>query len=222
MFFKFPSTPHLSVLGGHNIREDKVLTPSERHKFLRNSLTVEEKLDGSNLGLSFDEHGALHCQSRGNYLPFPFTGQWKLLNNWAITRTNRLFDELTTKYILFGEWCYAKHSIFYNRLPDWFLGFDIFDKRSKEFLCEEKRNEMFRKMDISSVPTLSKGSFSISELTHFCREVSCFGQENKEGIYLRFDHAEFLGGRAKIVRGTFTQQIEEHWLKKPIVKNLIV
>ena len=39
-----------------------------------------------------------------------------------------LFEILSEKFILFGEWCYAQHSIFYDRLPDWFLGFDIYDK----------------------------------------------------------------------------------------------
>ena len=33
-FFKFPSTPHLAALSGVEIRDDKVLTASERNAFL--------------------------------------------------------------------------------------------------------------------------------------------------------------------------------------------
>jgi hypothetical protein len=32
------------------------------------------------------------------------------------------------RHILFGEWCRAQHSVFYSRLPDYFLAFDIWDR----------------------------------------------------------------------------------------------
>ena len=41
-FFKFPSTPHLAALPDVDIREDKVLSESERFDFLRHSLVVKE------------------------------------------------------------------------------------------------------------------------------------------------------------------------------------
>ena len=53
-FFKFPTTPHLTILGTGKVREDKVLTQLERDYFLEHKLTVEEKIDGANLGISFD------------------------------------------------------------------------------------------------------------------------------------------------------------------------
>ena len=53
-FFKFPSTPHLAVLENSNIRDDKVLSKEERELFLQHNVYVEEKIDGANLGISFD------------------------------------------------------------------------------------------------------------------------------------------------------------------------
>ena len=64
-FFKFPSTPHLAVLLGVDVRGDKVMSGEERGEFLRHEITVEEKIDGANLGISFDGDGSLRLQSRG-------------------------------------------------------------------------------------------------------------------------------------------------------------
>lgn len=49
LFFKFPSTPHLIMLSGMDIRSDKVLSESERSAFLQHNLVIEEKIDGANL-----------------------------------------------------------------------------------------------------------------------------------------------------------------------------
>ena len=65
-FFKFPSTPHLSIGDGVDIRADKVLSESERIAFLRQKIVVEEKIDGANLGLSFDPEGEIRVQNRGH------------------------------------------------------------------------------------------------------------------------------------------------------------
>ena len=99
---------------GVDIRGDKVLTESERDAFLRHELTVEEKVDGANLGLSFDADGNIRAQNRGAYLHLPGSGPWKKLGEWLALHTDALFQHLSDQYILFGEWCYAQHSIFYE------------------------------------------------------------------------------------------------------------
>ena len=70
-FFKFPSTPHLALLGDVDIRGDKVMSEHERDEFLGHELVVEEKVDGANLGISFDSNGNIRAQNRGAYLPLP-------------------------------------------------------------------------------------------------------------------------------------------------------
>jgi len=120
-FFKFPSTPHLTLLGNVDIRGDKVMSESERDEFLQHELIVEEKVDGANLGFSIDSEGNIRAHNRGAYLHLPGSGQWKKLEEWLSPRTDVLFENLRDRHILFGEWCYARHSFFYDRLPDWFL-----------------------------------------------------------------------------------------------------
>jgi len=214
-FYKFPSTPHLALLGEVAVRDDKVISEFERGEFLRHELVVEEKVDGANLGISFDESGNIRAQNRGAYLQFPYLGQWKKLSSWLAPKTDALFEQLTDRYILFGEWCYAQHSVIYDRLPDWFLGFDIFDKKDQMFFSCRRRDEMFRRLGIVSVPFLGRGHYSLNKLKGFLAK-SRLREGSAEGAYLRFDKGNWLAQRAKLVRPEFIQTIGEHWSRKRI------
>lgn len=217
-FFKFPSTPHLALLGDVMIRGDKVMSKSDRDEFLRHELVVEEKVDGANLGISFDSSGNIHAQNRGAYLHFPSSGQWQKLSQWLKPKTDALFEQLTDQFILFGEWCYAQHTVKYDRLPDWFLGFDIYDKSNAKFFSCPRRDEVFRSIGIHQVPTIKRGYFSLSELNNFLSHSQLCG-EPLEGLYLRHDQGEWLEQRAKLVRPAFIQSIEKHWSQSNISAN---
>ena len=217
-FFKFPSTPHLAVLGDIKIRDDKVMPESERNRFLGNEMVVEEKIDGANLGISFDGKGNIRIQNRGSYLVLPASGQWKKLSDWVDPRTDSLFETLTDRFILFGEWCYAQHSVSYDRLPDWFLGYDIFDKNYQKFLSCLNRDRFFERLDISQAPVLAHGHFSFSELKQFLSH-SRFGKDPAEGVYLRIDQGEWLAQRAKLVRPAFIQSMGKHWSRSGLKTN---
>lgn len=217
-FYKFPSTPHLALLDDVEVRVDKVMSESERDEFLQHDIVVEEKVDGANLGISFTSSCTLTLQNRGMYLRPPYSGQWKKLNEWLERRLDLFFDSLEDQFVLFGEWCYARHSIGYDRLPDWFLGFDIFDRRRGKFISSPRRDEKFIGLGIFGVPSLKQGRFSLDELIHLL-SVSRLGNQPAEGLYLRFDAGDFLRGRAKLVRPMFIQSTAEHWSRKPIKPN---
>jgi len=217
-FVKFPSTPHLATLAGVEIRGDKVLSESERDAFLQHGLVVEEKVDGANLGISFDSEGNIRAQNRGAYLQLPGSGQWKKLDDWLAPRTDTLFEHLSDHFILFGEWCYAQHSVYYDRLPDWFLGFDVYDKRFGRFLLSERRNAILKQMCIARVPVLARGHFAYSELLKLF-STSKLSTEPAEGLYIRFDHDDWLAQRAKLVRPAFMQAMDQHWSHAVIKPN---
>lgn len=217
-FFKFPSTPHLATLEGVEVREDKVLSELECDEFLQHELVIEEKVDGANLGISFDNDGTLFLQNRGSYLHLPGVGQWKKLDQWLNSKTDALFEVLSDRYILFGEWCYAQHSVFYNCLPDWFLGFDLYDKHEHEFQSTKLRDIALSKMDIAKVPFLGSGHYSFLDLKHILSQSHISG-EPAEGLYLRIDMGDYLMQRAKLVRPSFIQSVEEHWYRSAIKPN---
>ena len=217
-FFKFPSTSHLTLLGEVEVRGDKVMSEFDRNEFLRHELVVEEKVDGANLGLSFDAEGNIRAQNRGAYLPLPSTGQWKKLADWLARRTDELFEQLTDRYILFGEWCYAQHSVVYDRLPDGFLGFDIYEKNTDGFFSCTRRDEIFRALGISQVPKVDQGHFTLAKLSELLSQ-SQLGDRPAEGLYLRFDQGDWLVQRAKLVRPAFIQAVERHWTHSGIKAN---
>jgi len=217
-FFKFPSTPHLWLPPDADIRSDKCLSAAERTVFLSREVVIEEKVDGANLGISFDTEGHLRTQNRGAYLTLPATGQWKQLDRWLAPRVESLFEHLTDRYLLFGEWCYAKHSIFYDMLPDWFLAFDLYDKQVNRFLSCEHRDRILRAIEVYHVPEIGRGTFNLVELQNLLSE-SRLGDTAAEGLYLRFDQDGWLADRAKLVRPAFIQAIEPHWTRSGIHPN---
>lgn len=222
-FFKFPSTPHLIPLATMNIRNDKVLSESEQKKLLLHEVTVEEKVDGANLGISFDADGNILAQNRGSYLHLPASGQWKTLEKWLNSRMDSLFEHLTDRYILFGEWCYARHSVYYDRLPDWFLGFDFYDKHFRRFLPVQRRDEIFRSIHIHQVPQIERGIFTLLELNTLLSQLkSKFSKLPVEGLYIRYDQGDSLIQRAKLVCPAFIQSIEQHWSCSGINANRLI
>jgi len=217
-FFKFPSTPHLAIIGDMSVRDDKIMSEADCDELLQHELIVEEKVDGANLGISFDFDGNIRVQNRGNYMSLPGLGQWKSLANWLVPKTDIFFDNLSDRYILFGEWCYAQHSVVYDQLPDWFLGFDIYDKQAGNFLIVSHRNILFKKMLVEQVPFLARGRFTLVEIKSLLAE-SKLGIEPAEGICIRYESVDWLIKRAKLVRPSFIQEMDQHWSRSGIKKN---
>ena len=191
--------------------DNEILMYLRKTKRKRTEVSFEDSL-------SFDSEGNIRAQNRGAYLYPPRSGQWKKLDDWLEPRLDMLFEILSEKFILFGEWCYAQHSIFYDRLPDWFLGFDIYDKRFGRFLSSERRDALLRKMGITPVPFVARGNFTYSELLKLL-SVSKFTDQPAEGIYLRVDQGDWLAQRAKLVRPAFVQAVEQHWSRSAIRPN---
>jgi hypothetical protein len=129
-FFRFPHTPHLAWLGQGIPRDDKVLSRAEAQALLLGEVVVEEKLDGANLGISLAPDGGLRAQNRGQYLGAPFAGQFSRLPAWLAMHESGLRAVLQPALILFGEWCAARHSVSYDRLPDLWLLFDVYDREA--------------------------------------------------------------------------------------------
>jgi len=221
-FFRFPHTPHLAWLGEGSPRADKVLSSDEAASFLANELIIEEKIDGANLGLSTNEDGELRAQNRGSWLS-PDAGhpQFRSLWSWLEARRDALVDALWPDLILFGEWCAAVHSVEYDALPDWFLGFDVFDRAQGRFWSTLRRDELLDKLGVKAVPELDRGHFSLDEVVTQMT-TSRVGSAPMEGIYLRVDSEDWLERRAKLVRAEFVQAIDTHWSRAPRRRNRIL
>src|SRR5262245_16959926 len=157
-YLRFPRTPHLIWLGRRIPRDDKVLSLEEGTEFLKHSLIVEEKVDGANLGISVGDQGELKVQNRGSFLSWDsLHPQFKPLPRWISTHRRVLTAALGSGLILFGEWCYAIHSVHYTRLPDWFLAFDVYDRTAGKFWSVERRNSLADEVGLATVPEIARG-----------------------------------------------------------------
>lgn len=221
MFFKYPHTPHLFWLGRTPCRDDKVLSAEEARSFVDGDVTVEEKVDGANIGFSLNESGQLQVQNRGSYLVRGAHPQFQPLWPWLEARRFALAEALFPDLMLFGEWCFARHSVPYQRLPDWFLGFDVYERKTSRFWSSDRRDRWLKDLGLATVPHLAKSRFSIEQLIALMG-VSRISDGPMEGIYLRRDRGDWLEQRAKIVRLEFVQAIAEHWSEKPLHKNSLL
>lgn len=146
--------------------------------------------------------------------------QFALLDQWIAGHENSLWELLSDGNILYGEWCYAHHSIPYDRLPDWFLAFDLYDRKQGAFLSRDQRQKRLHGLGISEVPLLTEGVFSRTEIVNLLESQSALYQGHVEGVVLRQDDPDgWLIQRAKLVRPDFIQSIGEHWSKGKLVPN---
>lgn len=121
-------------------------------------VVLEEKIDGANSAVSFSSGGVMLLQSRGHYLlEGAVAKQFRPFVTWAQSHESQLLERLEDRFILYGEWAYAKHSIFYDKLPHYFHEFDVFDRQSGQFLSTERRAELLKGLPVLSVPVLYEG-----------------------------------------------------------------
>src|SRR5262249_15493329 len=160
--FKYPRTHHIE--GSRFQPGDEDLDSVPFDTIAGRDLIIEEKLDGANSGISFDSDGRLLLQSRGHYLLGGAAEKhFDLFKQWAYTHMVSLRDALSARYVLYGEWLYAKHTIFYDALPHYFIEFDLFDKEKTEFLSTERRKELLSGLPIVSAPVVFSGRLRSSK-----------------------------------------------------------
>ncbi|MEQ8850056.1 RNA ligase family protein [Botrimarina sp.] len=228
-FVKYPRTPHL--FGSRGTADDKHLGERESLAFLADpSLIVEEKIDGTNVGIHFAD-GELVLQCRGHLITEGMHPQYDLFKQWAVVKQGVLEETLAERYILFGEWVYAKHSVHYRSLSHYFFEFDIYDKTEQAFISLERRQGLLAGTGVETVPVVHGGSLS-REALHSLIGPSRFDSEFDnpltgrvdnlmEGLYLRTEADGVVTGRSKVVRPEFVEKIKQstHWQHKQMEPN---
>ena len=231
-FIKYPRTPHL--FGSKGTDDDKHLSERDSTKLIEDkSLIVEEKIDGTNVGIHFDEQGELVLQCRGHLITPGMHPQYDLFKQWCHVKRDLLEERLQKRYILFGEWMYAKHTIHYRQLTHYFFEFDIYDKVAEHFLSYPRRMKILYQSGIQTVPIVRKGAIKRKMLTelignsafdsHFEHPTTRRTDSLMEGLYVRIEDEISVTGRAKFVRPEFVDKIKEstHWQQQTLVPNLL-
>lgn len=231
---KFPRTPHIEGSRLQPGDEDISQIP---FSFIANKVvTVTEKLDGANSAISFDAGGHMLLQSRGHYLTGGYREKhYQLMKTWAQVHRRGLYDALGSRYILYGEWLYAKHTIYYDALPHYFMAFDVFDREQARFADTDTWRAQLCGLPICAAPVLARRAFaSLPELTallgksrfitdnHIARLTAYCDKNGEntalrlaetdrtpimEGLYIKLEGDGMVGHRMKFVRATFTQNV---------------
>jgi atypical dual specificity phosphatase len=221
---KFPRTPHLLDLGA-STSDDEILSGLG---YMQGKITVEEKIDGANMGILLDFEGAVRVQNRSHWVNSADHVQWKSLDRWVaehdagirtVLDRDPMFPE---RYILYGEWCVARHSILYESLPDRFLAFDLYDRLTATFVSRRVLERVLQGTNIAQVPLVAEieGALSEEVLRGMTSRRSFFGANRAEGVYVRIedDERKTTVRRGKVVRGDFIAG-NEHWSKGKIEVN---
>ena len=233
--YKYPRTRHLE--GSRKQSGDEDLKNVKFEEIQGKFLVLEEKVDGANCGISFGRDGKMYLQSRGHFLNGGYgERQFDLFKMWAKCFEDQFRRLLGERYVMYGEWLYAKHTVFYDRLPHFFMEFDIFDKWERKFFSTQKRREFLKDTAfIQSVRVLAQGHFQssgdiekwigpslfISEkpeqaFTRQCKKggvnlETALQQSDltgiMEGIYIKVEDGDYVTDRLKFVRASFLNTI---------------
>ena len=54
-----------------------------------------------------------------------------------------------------NRWVFARHSVEYNELPDYFIAFDIYDCQAQKFLSRKDFHQRLKDTSIATIPTIA-------------------------------------------------------------------
>ncbi len=213
---KYERTLHLPWSLGRT-SDDKVMT--DVSGLLDTPLVITEKMDGSNVCME-----TYKCFARTHSGP-PSHASFD-----AFKQLHSMCKSKIPEYLqIFGEWCYAFHSLPYDHLPgSFFLMFAVRDTRSNVWMSWEEVELWAQELNIPTVPVLELGTFqtedNLQETTTILGAKPSFYGPIREGVVVRviteFHNSDFPCRVGKFVRANHVQT-SEHWSTRQIVRNKI-
>jgi hypothetical protein len=202
---KYPRTLHLPWSPGMN-DDDRMLVSLE--PFLGRRVIVTRKMDGENTTLYNDGTHARSVDSRSHPTRDWVKGFW-----------SRFGFEIPEGWRICGENLFAQHSLAYNALPSYFMGFSVWNERNV-CLSWDETLEWFELLGVPVVPVLYDGLFDERAIRSLWRDADA---ASHEGYVVRvadaISMAQFRTHVGKFVRRGHVQ-INKHWMRgQPIIPN---
>lgn len=218
-FPKYPRMLRLPVW--LRVPRKRYATDAQVRELISEPLFITEKVDGSIIRSGLGSDGVPVVRGRRRLIPQddtskPYRGLW----GWVWGNHAKL-EALGGA--VFVEWLMARHTVPYDRLPDWGLVFDIYDTKRGTFLPWNQSRALVQRSGLHSVPTLFEGRVkSPRELYRLCATLanakSHFSDSPVEGVVVKnYARQIFM----KHVRREFDIDLESspHWLKQPLIAN---
>lgn len=199
---KYPRTHHLPWSEGMH-SDDRQLSLQDFLRFYEGrEVVVTEKMDGENTSIYFD--GTVHARS--------IDGRHHKSRDWVKNFAAQITHHLPEGWRICGENLFAEHSIGYQQLPSYFMGFSIWDERNRALSWDDTLS-YFEILGITPVREMYRGEcneVAIRALYDSDRDWS-----RSEGYVLRladsFDYGDFRRSVAKFVRKGHIQTTK-HWM----------
>lgn len=199
----YPRTPYLWPPSSTEVTDDRVLVPEERTAWLHGGVTVEEKLDGANVSVWW-EAGRLQVASRGGAGAMDRAGQLGPLRARVNAAYEQLRGLLDGGWVLYAEWLWLTHTVWYNRLPDHLVALDLWHPE-RGFAAHPQRDEWAQAGELVVPPRLFSGILGSAAALIDLMGASRFGTERMEGVVLRRDG----GQRCKALRPGFVRASDD-------------
>lgn len=212
--------------------DDPVAPKSEADKiFTAKYVYTEEKIDGSQCAMCLYEdnpiiRGRTHFLNKGNIKEGAASKQFGFVFNWFY-KNKKKFEELNDSVGgpigVYGEWMVATHGQEYDKLPDWFIPYELYDYTKKQFLDPTRSHYLLSRTGFDPVrprrfDNIASTTDNLAKLALFVETSKSEYCDNlKEGIVIKISNDGYITDRFKMVRSDFVQGAL--WDDKKLVKN---
>ena len=202
-YIKYPRTAHFK--NSECVTEDDIINNDDI--FVGKKVVASIKMDGECTTLYNDYIHARSIDSSNHES-----------RSWVKNFHNSIKFKIPNNYRICGENLYAKHSIYYDNLDSYFLGFSIWNDKNK---CLQWNDtiELFNILNITPVPVFYIGNFDYEKIYKIFNTQY---KDNHEGFVVRlfgeFYYDYFDKSVLKWVRKNHVTS-DTHWSQSKIIKN---
>jgi hypothetical protein len=200
---KYGRTFHLPISRGAT-SDDKIMSSLDGLKV--HDLVVTEKMDGENTTI---HSGGSHARSPDS--------RYHPSRDWLKAFAAGISPQLSDEERIIGENLYARHSIAYQALPSYFLGFAWIV--GDEVQSRDMTLARFEELSIQPVPTIYRGPYRPGLFDDLAKTLDVNKQEGfvarTAGAFAETAMPDCVG---KYVREGHVQT-ETHWMKAELIPN---
>lgn len=220
---EYPRIPHLDKNISNMTHDDIVIDNKINFPF---EGFVQEKLDGANLALTWTNGPVV--RNRNNILKkgyikkeTPSKLQFRSVWNWIHEYNKdiqKVSKSMMTPISIFGEWMYAKHSIFYDKLPDLFIAYDIYLPEYDEWVSPEILVRELSETKIKFIKPERKLFNCLEDVIKEAELKSDYREGVREGIVIKMVEGEKIVKSFKIVNRFFERRED---FNEELIKNVV-